>query len=126
MVGYELDPEIVKVGKEFFDLDGATDVKVGDAQKGLVREGKFDLIVVDLYLGREQPVFAGGRRFITEVGEHLNNGGQAGFNHIPMLEGEERIREFEKNLEGVFGEVKVKKVGKNKIYWVKNRAPKGP
>lgn len=51
VVGYELDPEVVRVATAYFDLDPQTKVIISDFREVLKTSEIYDLIIVDLYHG---------------------------------------------------------------------------
>jgi spermidine synthase len=120
IVGYEIDEEVLKIAHEFFGLDSRVDIRLEDGRRALKEPGRFDLIVVDLYLGQTLPSFASSKVFLQGIKKKLTPKGQAIFNHIPMFEGKENLTQFEKNLKEIFSEVRSNKVLSNKIYFAKN------
>jgi len=75
--GYELDPEIVKVGKEFFDLNLTNlNIYVEDGRWGLTSSPfNYDLIAVDAYRPPYIPWHLTTKEFFQVAFEHLTEAG---------------------------------------------------
>jgi spermidine synthase len=114
---YEIDPEVVRVAREFFNLDPAVRVKVASAEVALAGQERFDLVVVDLYQGSKFLDFAKEKDFMRGVVSIINPGGRAAFNRVPTISNEEELGVFEERLREVFRDVKVKKEDQNLVYW---------
>lgn len=84
IIGVELDPEIVAVAKKFFDLDQISNLTiiVGDGATYVrdYRGDKFDLVLIDAYLGGNYPSHFEEARFFQEVKAILSPVGIAAFN----------------------------------------------
>lgn len=82
MVGVEMDPEMLRIGKEYFELGKITGLEIvqRDANKYIQSTtDNFDWVLVDLYVGDQLPKFVYSDRFISAV---KKNGHQAIFNHL--------------------------------------------
>lgn len=117
IVGYELDPEVVRVATAYFDLDRETEVRTEDFREALKTKEVFDFIIVDLYHGSKFISEAGEERFIRSLPKKLNPGGKAAFNRSPVFSGKGELGEFEKALRLVFPKVRKEKADLNIIYW---------
>jgi spermidine synthase len=97
IVGIEIDPKVVEIGKKYFGLDEIKNLKiiVADAFKYVENSNhkapttnrqspvtKYDLILVDLYLGQQYPKEAESEEFIKGIKEILNNDGIVIFNRL--------------------------------------------
>jgi len=70
MVGVEIDPVMIDIGKKYFDLDKIKNLKILnlDAKRyTLNAKEQFDLILVDLYLGDQPPGFLYSPKFLKEL-----------------------------------------------------------
>ncbi|MFC1727310.1 spermidine synthase [Patescibacteria group bacterium] len=108
ITGIELDPEIIKVGKEYFGLGKMDQLKiiVSDAFSYLEQhhgEKEYDLIVVDLYLGKKFPQEAAGEKFMKTIKRLLVKNGVVIFNRLRI----DPQEEFIKNLNKVYRDYKV-------------------
>lgn len=75
--GYEIDPEIVSVGRTYFDMDAANlNVFVEDGRYGLAHSGQvYDIISVDAYRPPYIPWHMTTVEFFGEVYDHLTADG---------------------------------------------------
>lgn len=125
IVCIEIDPEIIKIGKKYFGLGKIADLETVEIDafewvriqaqsqhkntsdggpRGLLRgeRRKFDLIIVDLYLGDKFPPQAEKDKFLAKVKNLLSKGGMTIFNRLRSDETEN----FEKKLKKYFSSVK--------------------
>ena len=82
IVGVEIDPVMLNIGRQFFNLDHITNLEIvnQDAQKYLSRSKQhFDYLLIDLYLGDQLPGFVYTPSFLNQVKKH---GSVAIFNHL--------------------------------------------
>ena len=87
--GIELDPEVIKIGREFFYLSSAPNLNVyiADActwvyENQNTKANYYDLIVFDLYKAVELPQECEGRDFLTATFRLLKNDGMVTFNRV--------------------------------------------
>ncbi len=126
IVGVEIDPIVVEVGKKYFGLGEIKNLEivVGDAMekvKSHISEKflnagklKFDLIVVDLYVGKEFPKEAGSEEFLNGLKNILTSGGLIVFNCLYYNKGyQEKADKFLARVKSFFPEVKTKTVVTN-------------
>lgn len=107
IMGVEIDPEIIKIGRRFFDLDKAKGLKIinADAFRWLRRNnlndiyhlsGGADLILVDLYLGSRFPKKAESSEFFKYLKKLLAPNGMVIFNRLRQRG--EKFPQFEKKI----------------------------
>lgn len=105
IVGVEIDPEIIKVGKKYFRLGKIADLEIVevDAFEWVkTQRSIFDLVIVDLYLGDKFPPQAEEDKFLAKVKKLLSKDGMAIFNRL-RSDGTEN---FERELRKCFSFVK--------------------
>jgi spermidine synthase len=133
ITGVDLDPVMVDLGKKYLELDkynvnvviedayeyignGERDTgdreKIGNRVQGTKnrkrgREEKYDLILVDLYVGREYPEKFGSENYIQRVRNILARGGIAIFNRLYYGEKRSEAVRFGNKLEKFFKKVEV-------------------
>lgn len=117
ILGYEIDPEVVRVATAYFDLDKGVEVRTEDFRDALKLIEFFDLIIVDLYQGSKFVPEAEDFMFIKSLLGKLNTGGIVAFNRSPMFSNQAELREFEKTLRSLFKTVRKEKADLNVIYW---------
>lgn len=119
IVGVEIDPEIIKVGREFFDLGKLKNLRIicADAFGVVERPGtsplgreKFDLIVVDIYLGRLFPLEFESFGFLTGVKNLLKTGGLLVINRIFPYKEKVEKKFFAERLEKFFTGIIIQEV----------------
>lgn len=113
ITGIEIDPEMVDYGRNNFGLDKIQDLKIliGDAFRQLPKlKNKYNLILVDLYVGKEFPKKASGDFFLKNLGQKLTENGVVIFNRLTIKKGDFDREEFLDKLDRFFaisGETKV-------------------
>lgn len=82
ITGVEIDPEMIRLGKKYLDLDKIPNLKiiVADAKSYLLSHNSyFDLILVDMYVGDQLPDFVYTPKFLKRLKEF---GNCVIFNHL--------------------------------------------
>jgi spermidine synthase len=108
ITGVEIDPVMIELGKKYMGLAKLNaDIKVVDASDFIKKEKrKYDLILVDMYVGYEVPEEFTSQRFIKRVKGLLKNKGIAVFNRLYFGEKRTEAMKFAEKLEKEFSEVK--------------------
>jgi spermidine synthase len=76
IIGIEIDPVMINLGEKYFDLDKVENLKIvcQDAKVFLQKtKQKFDLILVDAYLGEKRVNFNNLKKFLNKNGVILVN-----------------------------------------------------
>lgn len=121
ITGVEIDPVVIRLGKQYFDLDKHPNLNVviADAEQYLSdSRDKVDVICVDLFIDSKMPVFTEDLAFIHQCLDHLHSGGALLLNrlmHEPALA--RRSETFTEKVKTEFPEVKVLTCGANRILW---------
>jgi len=105
VVGVDIDPLIVKMGRKYL---GLKDLKVifSDAADFLKKsKKKFDLILIDTYIGYEFPKKFEGESFLKNVKKSLVPFGIAVFNRLYMADRRAMAVRFGEKLDNVFKKV---------------------
>ena len=113
ITGIEIDPEVIKIGKKYFGLEEILGLKVivGDAikavssQSSVVRQKKFDLILIDMYQGQEIPKETEDGEFLNGLKKLLNKDGLIIFNRLYFGKHKKETKDFTEKLNGMFSEV---------------------
>lgn len=106
IVGVEIDSEIIKIGKKYFSLGKANNLKiVEDNAFNFVAKtkAKFDLIIIDMYLGKNYPAQAEKDEFLENVKNILSQKGVAIFNRLDINFLSANL--FESNLRKYFSDI---------------------
>ena len=81
----EFDPEVIRLGKKYFQIDKMRNLEVvlADAFKFVQTSTvTFDLIIVDLFVDEEVPAAASNPEFLKKLAEILNPKGLLVFNRL--------------------------------------------
>ena len=120
IVGVEIDPEIIKIGKKYFGLDDVPGLQTANANAfDYIKQAKqkFDLLIVDLYLGRKFPKKAENKEFFEDIKKILSSDGIVIFNRLKMEKSD--LGNFEQKLKKHFSSVKLVKTSTNLFFLVK-------
>lgn len=110
IVGVDIDPMMVGMGKKYFHLDEIKiDIKISDAENFLLqnRGKRYNLVLVDLYVGDNYPSKFESDEFIISVKNSLEVGGIAIFNRLYYGEKRKHAVKFLSKLEKIFSNVDV-------------------
>lgn len=109
ITGIELDPIMVDLGKKYLKWDEDTKVIIGDASKVVTKiikeKKKYDLVLVDMYVGEEVPEKISNLKFIKEIFSLMKESGITVFNRTYYGAMRDKAHGFEKLLEKVFPQV---------------------
>ena len=110
MVGVEIDEEILKIARQFFELDQIPNLEIVVGEVGeyisSCHGDPFDLVFVDAYLGGNFPLHFEEEQFLTHLRRILDLGGLAVINRTGGFD----RSAFEKLLFRVFAKVEVVKI----------------
>lgn len=104
IVGVEIDPEIIKIGEKFFDLEETKTLKTinDDAFKWVgLSNRNFDLIVVDLYIGSEFSEKGMDNKFLQNLKKLLSREGVIIFNWLKNKDN----KEMRKKITAIFPQI---------------------
>jgi spermidine synthase len=122
IVSVEIDPEIIKVGKKFFGLGGIKNLKIikADALKWVnhYQGEKFDLVLVDLYVGSQFPQEAEGKEFLDNLKRMLAKNGMVIFNRLRA--GEVNLKSFKGKLERCYSGVELMRTPTNFFFFARS------
>ena len=114
ITGIEIDPLMINLGKKYLKLGKARnlEIEIHDATDWLFtfrketsanKERRFDLVLIDLYVGSKIPEKFKGEKFIELVEHSLSGSGIAAFNHLYSSLEKEDALSLEGKLRKVFG-----------------------
>lgn len=130
ITGVEIDPEIILLGKKYFGLDKIKNLKI-EMKNALTWVGicsddsnhdnkKFDVILVDLFLGDYYPKEAENEKFLSEVKKLLKPKGYVIFNRLYYKENIIKADKFQKKLKMIFTNIEAKKADYNILFLCRN------
>jgi len=104
IVGVDIDPVMVKMGKKYLGLGEAkVEIKIGDAEDSI--KGKYDLVIIDLYRGFNYPEKFETPKFLRKVKSCLTKDGVVIFNHLYSEGKRTEAIKFGKKVEETFSKV---------------------
>lgn len=123
ILGVEIDPVMVKLGKKYLGLNEYNtnepprvhgfnlEIRIGDAFNFISHTedvGKyFDLVLVDIYLGKDIPKELESKEFLRDVKKVLTDGGIAIFNRLRGRGKEKELSFFYEKLKKIFSRVEL-------------------
>jgi len=109
ITGVDIDPAMVELGKKYLGLDRfEIEIEIADAYQYIkynIQNTKFDLILVDLYLGDQFPEKFESEKFLGIIYKLLSDKGLAVFNRLYFGGKRTEAIKFGKKLEKVFSKV---------------------
>ncbi len=111
ITGIEIDPLMTKLGQKYFNLDNAKNVNIiiSDVINWVKKNNtkKFDLILIDLYIGKNIPPQLTHKSFIKDLKNILNTNGVVIINRLRNKDNKLEIEEYIKKLKQEFSTVLV-------------------
>lgn len=121
MTGVEIDEQVIEAAQCYFNLATVKNLKIAidDGAKyvgKLIKQKrlkKFDLIVVDAFIGDKMPKGFKTKKFFTALTKLLAHNGIVIYNHLFFKEHKENAAGFIKELEKVFGKITLMRTRSN-------------
>lgn len=109
IIGLDIDPKMVEMGKKYLGLDKFEQLKVVIADAKAWTKGQkaqqYDAILVDLFKGVNIPEFFTSETFLKEIKRLVKDDGVALFNHLYSNLEKEDAEILQKKLEKIFKKV---------------------
>lgn len=108
ITGVEIDAEMIKIGKRYFDLGKYKNLKIKNADAfDFVKKTKekYDLVLVDLYLGCEIPEQASEDKFLLNLKKLLSKKGVVIINRLRNKNNKKELADFRKKMNKYFPSV---------------------
>ena len=121
ITGVEIDPHVVEMARCYFDLATVKNlnISIADGAKYVAklargkRSPRFDLIIVDAYLGNTMPKNFRSKNFFKQLTKLLTHDGVVIYNHLFYDKFRQEAERFIKELETEFGQVTLMHSGQN-------------
>lgn len=104
IIGVEIDPVIIKLAKKYFALNKINNLKILNKNaiswakiQAANHRSRFDLILVDIYIGSQLPREVMEKKFLESIYQLLKPGGIALFNRLVLKSKKQEVEKF-KNL----------------------------
>lgn len=123
ITGVDIDEKMIAVGKKYFGLDAILNLvlKQDDAKKFINRatdeKKKWDLIIIDVFIGASIPPFVGEHAFLFTVKQILSSHGIVVINYLREYEYEKLSDFLFIKLRRVFSEVRDTKIYFNRFFF---------
>lgn len=119
IIGVEIDPIIIKLGKKFFGLNEipGLEIVIDDAddwvKQAMKERTRFDLIIVDVYLKDEIPQECKTPAFLNRIKRLLSKNGVAIFNQLLVKKKKKEAEKATEDLKKLFPQVELVKTSTN-------------
>ena len=123
ITGVDIDPVVVDAAKKYFHLGSVSNCSllIWDAEKyvrkPVTSSSRFDLVIVDIYIGNDVPGFVTQKPFLSGIKKHMRPGGFLIINYFSFYQQPEKTKIFFHTLSGIFDSVKSENILRNKIYY---------
>lgn len=122
ITGVDIDPVMIEIGKKYFKLADVPKLKliVADAQEYVRKNNRqYDLVILDLFIGREIPGFASSEIFLQNVKRILKPDGRLFINFLREEEYEHKAKKLSSVLKKIFIDVRSVDRYNNRFFMVK-------
>jgi len=110
----DIDPTMIDIGVKYFGLGGVPNLTLVTADaKNFKITRAYDLVVVDLFIGRHIPDFVSSVAFLKRL-----EGSTVIINYLRELEYKEKSQKLQTLLEKIFPVVKNYQIARNSFYFV--------
>jgi spermidine synthase len=109
LTAVEIEDAVVDAAKEYFNLRESKNLKivVADADNYIkTNKRKYDLVIVDLYMGDKVPIFVTSAEFLQNIRKAKKNNGTTLFNYASHNFKDDDFKKFELKLSCYFPVVK--------------------
>ena len=128
ITGVEVDQKVVEIGKKYFGLGEVLNLEifVADAIKFVdtkykIPNTRYNLILVDLYLGKDYPKEAESKEFLNGLKNVLNKDGLVIINRLYYTSSfKKKAKSFLKKVKEIFSKVETKKAVTNLLIFASN------
>lgn len=122
ITGVDIDKAMIEIGNKYFGLSSIKNLNlINDdafkyAKKTANQKTYFDLVVVDLFLGRKIPEFVLDQSFLKVLKTLLDSNGVLVINYLRELEYGQKSEELSKALGKVFAAISDAKIKRNRFF----------
>lgn len=115
LTGVDVDVEIIRIAKTYFGLDKLNNLTLIQQDARTFRSDKrYDLVIIDLYIGNGVPDFVSQRPFLDHVYSMLKKRGMLVMNYFHQKNQKEKAR----HIANFFPDARVKPVLRNMFIYV--------
>ncbi|MBI3576727.1 class I SAM-dependent methyltransferase [Candidatus Gottesmanbacteria bacterium] len=120
IVGLDIDQTMIEIGKKYFGLDQVKNLSFvcQDAEQFVAKKKKFDLVVVDLFIGTDVPELVRRESFLKNLKASLTKNGAVVINYLREFEYGQKSESLKKSLSALFPQVAEKSISSNRFFLV--------
>ena len=127
ITGLEIDKQIISVAEKYFNLSSLKNLKVvvEDGSKYVAQKSRqkrpqqYDLIIIDVYLGKKIPRVFTSFKFYQQLEKLVNNNGIVVINQLFFKEHKQRAEKCIKQLEKIFHKIVLQRTVSNLLIFAK-------
>jgi len=127
MTGVEIDKHVINMAKCYFNLASIKNlnIAIADGVKYVARKAKqkkpqkYDLIIIDVYLGKKMPKPFRTKKFFNNLTKLLNQDATVIFNHLFFKHHKQNAKDFIKTLEPIFSRISLQRTAANLLIFLK-------
>lgn len=122
ITGVDIDEVMLQIGKKYFRLDKIPRLSLKNANaeefisKAVYVKEKYDLIVIDLFIGRNIPDFVAQKEFLQKIKTLISPSGTLLINYLRELAYAEKSEELLFTLKSLFSVVRDTKIARNRFF----------
>lgn len=117
----DIDQTMIDIAKKYFHLDRIPrlSIRCEDANRYDSKRNHFDLIIIDLFIGREIPSFVETRAFSQRLKRILTPGGRLILNYLRELEYQGKSDGLLVKLNAIFPDVRDYPIANNRFFFAR-------
>jgi len=127
MTGIEIDKHVINVAKCHFNLASVKNLNIAIAdgiqyvaEKAKQKKPqKYDLVIIDVYLGKKMPKPFKTKKFLNNLIKLLNKDSTIIFNHLFFKHHKQKAKEFITTLESIFSNISLQRTAANMLIFLK-------
>lgn len=120
IIGVDIDAVMIEVGKKYFGLDTMKNLRCVCADAAAFAASykgtRFDLVVVDIFVGPDIPDFVPSAAFERNVKKHVSAGGCVLINYLRQPGYEEKVAKLQKVLQTLYNNVGSADIHNNRFF----------
>lgn len=123
IAGVDIDQTMIDIGKRYFGLDAISNLRCicANARNFIQRtKDRFDMIIVDLFIGPDVPDFVSSLSFQQKINRLLTKNGCVVVNYLRQPGYEEKATELEALLRNLYGDVELVDRYNNRFFLVRS------
>lgn len=120
IIGVEIDPEVIDIGKKYFGLKNLSNLKIVIADAfDFIKKGKtkYDLIFIDLFVGENSPKKIESTNFLKNLSQTVSKDGVIVFNRLTTKTANFELENFVDKLSKFLKIEKEVKIDFNNIFY---------